>query len=220
MHMSDPIPILLESDFFRTLSPAHRRQVAEICLDRPLKKREILFHEGEKGRAIYLCARGSIQLYKDSQDGQEVVIKIIRPGEIFAEVILFEQDRYPVSAVALKESLVYMLPAAQFDCLLQDAGFRRDFMANLMGKLRFLADQVQYLTAFDVEARLFRFLNTQSGGKNPFRIDLSKKDVAAAIATTPESLSRLLLRLKKEKKLIWEGKSISILNGDRRDSRQ
>lgn len=211
MDMSDPTLILLESDLFKSLCPAHRKQVAGICLDRPLKKREILFHEGDRGHAIFLCGRGSVQLYKPSPDGQEVVIKVVKPGELFAEVILFERDRYPVSAVALEDSLVYLLPIHQFDCLLQDFEFRRDFMANLMGKLRYLAEQVQFLTAFDVEARLFRFLNEQSNGKKSFKLNLSKKDVAAAIGSTPETLSRLLLRLKKEKRLIWEAKTITIL---------
>lgn len=208
--MSDPIPVLLESDLFRTLSPLHRKQVAEICLDRPLKKRDILFHEGDKGRAVYLCARGTVQLYKTSEDGQIVVIKVVRRGELFAEVVLFEQDTYPVSASALEDSLVYMMPAAQFDCLLQDSDFRKDFLANLMGKLRYLAKQVQNLTVMDTEARLFRFLEDQSRGRNPFRLNLSKKDVAAAVGSTPETLSRLLVRLKKEEKLLWEGKTIRI----------
>lgn len=200
----------MESDFFKSLNAAHREQVAAICLDRPLKKREILFHEGDKGKAIFLCARGSIQLHKTSPDGQEVVIKVVQPGELFAEAILFERDRYPVSAVALEESLVYMLPTAQFDCLLQNLDFRRDFMANLMGKLRYLAEQVQYLTAFDAEARLLSFLKEQSGGRQTFRLNLSKKDVAAAIGATPETLSRLILRLKNEGKLVWEGKTLTI----------
>ena len=142
------------------------------------------------------------------------MIKVIGPGELFAEAILFEQDTYPVSAVALEASLVYMLPKMQFDCLLQEPEFRNDFMTSLMNKLRYLTEQVQYLTAYDVEARLFRFLRNHYPGKRTFKIRLSKKDVAAAIATTPETLSRLLLRLKKEGKLLWEGKQIEMFTSN------
>ena len=42
-----------------------------------------------------------MQLFKTSADGKEVVIKLVRAGEIFGEVVLFEQDRFPVSACAL-----------------------------------------------------------------------------------------------------------------------
>ncbi len=209
--MTDLTWLINESDFFRSLSPEHRKQLAEICLPRALVKREFLFMEGDRGMALYLCARGSVQLHKQSPEGQEVVIKVVRPGDLFAEVILFEKDKYPVSAVALEDSLVYAIPKPQFDCLLEQPDFRNDFMANIMSKLRYLAEQVQVLTAFDAEARLFRFLDEHAGGKKSFSLSLSKKDVAAAIATTPETLSRLILRLKKENKLSWEGKHVEIL---------
>ncbi|MBN1781854.1 Crp/Fnr family transcriptional regulator [bacterium] len=208
--MMEIFSLIGQSDFFRSLNEAHRKQLAAICLSRTLKKREILFLEGDRGSALYLCARGAVQLYKQAQDGQEIVIKVVRPGELFAEAILFEKDRYPVSAVALENSLVYMLPRMQFDCLLEDRDFRRDFMANIMGKLRYLTEQVQALTAFDVETRLFRFLDNQYEGKKTFKITLSKKDVAAAIGTTPETLSRLLLRLKEEGKMEWKAKEVRI----------
>ena len=70
------------------------------------------------------------------------------------------------------------------------------------------AEQVQSLTSTDVETRLLRFLKEQYGSRKEIRINLSKKDVAAAIGTTPETLSRLLLRLKKEGILIWEGRMV------------
>ena len=84
----------------------------------------------------------------------------------------------------------------------------KDFFSNLMAKMRYLAEQVQYLTSYDVETRFFRFLKERSGNEEEIRINLSKKDVAAAVGTTPETLSRLLSRLKDEKKLIWEGNKI------------
>ena len=180
----------------------------DICLSRPLKKNELLFIEGEKGHSLFLCARGSSRLFKTNAEGQEVVIKIVKPGDLFGEVILFEKDRYPVSALALETSLVYMLPRAQFHCLLTDEDFRSDFISILMGKMRYLAEQVQSLTSTDVETRLLRFLKEQYGSRKEIRINLSKKDVAAAIGTTPETLSRLLLRLKKEGILIWEGRMV------------
>lgn len=199
---------LSQSEMFASLSPEHKKQVASICLPKKVKKRELLFSEGERAHGLYFCAQGSVQLFKTSEEGQEVVIKVVKPGELFAEVILFERDTYPVSAVALENCLLYILPRIQFECLLEDSDFRHDFVANLMAKMRYLTRQLQSLTTDDVESRLIRFLKTQYGDAERIHVPISKKDVAAAIGSTPETLSRLLQKLKNEGRVVWEGKTV------------
>jgi CRP/FNR family transcriptional regulator len=51
----------------------------------------MLFLEGETGSTKYLMAQGAVQLFKMSTEGKEVVIKLLRPGEIFGEVVLFQR---------------------------------------------------------------------------------------------------------------------------------
>lgn len=202
--------ILKKSDYFSNLSHHNQEQLSGICLPKSLRKKEILFLEGDRGYALYLCSQGSIQLYKTSEDGHDVVIKIVRPGELFAEVILFEQERYPVSGMALEESQVLIISKAQFTCLLESPEFRNEFISILMGKMRYLAEKLQYITHHDVEERLRRFLREQYGEREEIVSSLSKKSVAASIGTTPETLSRLLLRLKKDGKMEWDKKRIEI----------
>ncbi len=206
----DKETILATTSLFEDISSQNRRVLAEICIPKNVKKKEVLFVERDKGYSLYILVKGNIQLYKTAPDGHEVVIKVVKPGEIFAEVILFEESRYPVSAVALKESLVFLIPKHQLYCLLESESFRNEFIGNLMKKMRYLADQIQYLTHHDVEDRFFLFLKDQFGEKERIRLTLSKKDVASAIGTTPETFSRLIQRLKSEGKLAWEGSEIRI----------
>lgn len=205
--------LLLISDFFKDISSRNRAAVAAICIPKSTQKGEVLFTEGQKGHSVFLLASGNVQLSKFTPDGREAVIKILKPGEIFGEVILFEKENYPVNATSLREGLVYLLPRRQFSCLLEEEGFRNDFVAMLMRKQRYLAEQILYLTAFDVEERFYRFLRDHYGEKDEYHILLSKKDVAAAIGTIPETFSRLLLRLKKDAGLRWEGDILEFKKG-------
>lgn len=204
------IEILNRTALFGNISPANLSALADICLTKTVEKREVLFFEGDKGYSLYLLVSGNVQLYKTTPEGKDVVIKVIKPGEIFAEVILFEENVYPVSAMALKKSLVYMIPKHQFHCLLENERFRNEFIGILLKKLRYLANQIWYLTSRDVEDRFLMFLEEHHGRKETVRCSLSKKAVAAAIGTTPETLSRLLGRLQEENKLSWEGSKITI----------
>lgn len=194
---------------FDTISAASKQALAGICAANTLKKKELLFLEGDEGVSLFILLRGSIQLYKVTPEGKEVVIKIVKPGEMFAEVVLFKESTYPVNAIALQDSTLLAISRRGFVTLLSNDAFRDDFIANLLQRMRFLVDQIQYLTNHDVEERLNLFLRDQFGDSSTITITLSKKEVAGAIATTPETLSRLLHRLKQESKLLWEGTQIT-----------
>ncbi|HUI90721.1 MAG TPA: Crp/Fnr family transcriptional regulator [Chitinivibrionales bacterium] len=194
------ISLLLDySDFFKGISKKSKETLAAVCIPKTLQKNETLFSEGDTGHNMYLLSTGNIRVFKSGPGGRESVIKIIRPGEIFAEVILFEEDEYPASAAAVKKSLVYLIPKRQFSILLSDQSFRNDFIAILMKKQRYLAGRIHYLTSCDVEERFVRFLEEQYGRKQEYRILIPKKDIAQAIGTTSETFSRLMKRMQKDR---------------------
>jgi len=205
-----------QSNFFKGLSSTHCQELALIVGVKCLKKRDYLFHEGECGNQMFLLISGNIQLHKNTEDGREVVIRIVKSGEVFAEAILFEQERYPVSARAIVSSEVLFFPRKRIHQLLNQEDFRNGFIAMLIARQRYLTERIQELTTRDVEERFFNFLQSQYGSKTSFYIPFSKKDVAAAIGTTPESLSRLIFRLNQENVLKWEDHKIQMLQGQRR----
>jgi CRP-like cAMP-binding protein len=200
-----------QSPFFKGLSEENRNELAVIGKVKEVKKRDYLFHEGDKGGSMFLLASGNIQLHKNTEDGREVVIRMIKPGDVFAEVVLFEKERYPVSARAVTQADVLIFPREGIHRLLAEEGFRNDFIAMLMAKQRYLTERIQELTTKDVEHRFFTFLRSQYGEQEIIKTPLSKKDIAAAIGTTPESLSRLILRLHDDQIIDWQGKEIRIL---------
>jgi CRP/FNR family transcriptional regulator len=206
------LSLLKQAPLFQGLTPAHRSAVADLCVRRELAKREPLFQEGTPGRTAYVLASGSIQLVKTTEEGRDIVIKTVAPRDVFAEVVLFERDTYPVTAVALNPTVVYALDRQDLAALLDDRDFRNDFLHHLTERLRYLTERIVYLTACDVEQRLMRFLVEHYGPTDTYTLTISKKDLASAIGATPETLSRLLQRLKKDGRLAWEGKTLRILD--------
>jgi CRP/FNR family transcriptional regulator len=208
----DMLRMLDFTELFGGLSDSSKKMLAEIAIPKNLNKGETLFSEGDQGFALYILGSGSIQLSKSGSDDKMIVVKIVQPGEVFAEVILFEKNCYPVSAVALKSGIVFILPKQQFYCLLENTSFRNDFIVLLMHKQRYLTERLMQVQSHEVDERFFLFLKNNYGQKDKITPGISKKDIAAAIGTTPETLSRLLFRLKQENFLQWEGKEMVISN--------
>lgn len=205
--------ILDQVHFFEGISPSSKNSLSKFCMPVERRKQAMLFREGEPGEAMYLLVRGRISLLKLSSEGRETVIKVIKPGEVFAEVILFEKRFYPVTAVALTEILVFKLLRRDLLDLLRQEDFRNDFIAMLLRKQRYLADKIQQLTSQDVEQRLRAFLLEQYGERHEIRAEINKKQLAAAIGATPETLSRLLQDLKRRRFLTWKQGIITVAPG-------
>jgi len=191
-------------------SPVSLARMTDGQRTRTLAKGEILFLEHQHGTSVYALESGSMRLFRTDAEGREAVIHLVRAGELFAEAILFETDRYPVSAQAREDSVVHEIAPSHIHGLLAEEAFRRDFLTTIMRKVRFLGRQVYVLSSCDVRERLLRFLAERYGRRNRYRIELSKKEVAAAIATTPETLSRVLGRLEEDGSLSWDGPRLTL----------
>ncbi len=201
--------LLDRATFFQALTPAGRAALAEIAILRTVPPQTVLFMEGDPGHSMYLLVEGRVQLHKTTPEGREVVLKVLKPGEVFAVVVLFESEAFPATATALTASRVLMFPTRAIHQRLDDAAFRRDFLAGLMRQQRYLTERIVTLTTDDVAARLLAFLEDERAGRAVFTLGMSKKDIAAAIGTTPETLSRLIRRLQAAGRFQWQGRTVT-----------
>jgi CRP/FNR family transcriptional regulator len=207
------IETLMKSALFRDLGEKSLARLSEGSRRLEVARGEHLFFEGDEGRDLFVLAEGGVRLYKLSADGQETTVKLINPIEAFAEFVPFSGGGYPVSAIAVKYSVVYAFSGSTFQALLDEGGFRREFISTLIGRLRYLTHRIHYLTAYDVEQRFFRFLYEQCGPVEKCRVEMPKKEIAATIGTIPETLSRLILRLRDRGDIEWKGSTITLREG-------
>jgi CRP-like cAMP-binding protein len=199
-----------QTELFKGMSEDALESLAAKGKQRRFEQGDTLFVEGTKGSEFFLLMEGDVRLYKTSPEGQEIVLRIIRPGEIFAEVVIFEDTTYPASAAALSAGSIFAIGRASFAELLDDTRFRNEFITMLMKKQRYLTERILYLTTYAVEERFFRFLLEHYGTGGVYRVDMAKKDIASAIGTIPETLSRLINRLKGLGVLLWEGNTLTV----------
>ncbi len=204
---------LKKFDIFSNLNDAELNDLGVHGIMRTLEPRELLFSQGMEGTHFYILISGTMRIFKTSYDGNETTIKIINPGEIFGEVILFSNQAFPASAMAISDCEVFAIHRDSFFKMLDGPDARNRFIASLLGKLRYLSDRVHLLTSYDVEERFFRFLLDNYGKRYEYDITIPKKELASAIGTIPETFSRLILRLAKLGIISWEGQRLTVKKG-------
>lgn len=176
-------------------------------------KREHLFFEGDKGEHFYFLISGKVKLYKITSAGKDVVVKIVNPGEIFAEITIID-NKYPVNAVALEKSTVLKINGKSFlNFLAKDTDLNKKFMFMLLQRIKTLLSRLEIIGTESVEERVLHYIKELAMKKgNEFTLPISKGELASLLFTSPETISRTFAKLRDKGILEMDGKKIIVKN--------
>ncbi len=174
-----------------------------------------LFRQGDPGRWFYVLREGHIALYRQSAEGRESIFAIVGPDEVFGEELLFlENASHDLNARAVGDCTLLCIDRKHFRSFLESSpslGFR--LMSTLYRRQRLLFDHIERLTLQDATQRLMAYLLDQvstEGGPQRLELALPKNTLAAHLAIQPETLSRILARLKQCDYLHEEGDALVV----------
>jgi CRP/FNR family transcriptional regulator, dissimilatory nitrate respiration regulator len=212
----DITKIIASIPLFEGLSPQQYENLAVIAAPRTFRRGQIFFSEGDEGGGFYIIVSGRVKIFKLSFEGKEQILHIMERQEPFGEVAVFAGDRYPASAQALVETEVLFFPRNEFvELICRNPSLALNMLAFLSRRLRKLSALVEDLSLKEVPGRLAAYLLYlhQLNGKAPvIELDISKNHMAGLLGTIPETLSRILKRMSKEKLIKAYAHSINILD--------
>jgi CRP-like cAMP-binding protein len=209
---------LQENHLFRALDRAQMQQLQPHIATKSLKQGGHLFEEGATADAFYLLRKGQIKLYRLAPNGQEKVIEIVRPGQSFAEALMFlDVPAYPLNAQALTDVELFVIKNKGFLQLLAgsvETCFQ--VMADISVRLKGLLNEIDALALQNASLRLVNFLLYLVQEQEPcdgcveITLPAAKNIVAARLSIQPETLSRILANLGKSGLISVEGLNITV----------
>jgi CRP/FNR family transcriptional regulator len=206
----DKEQLLSRTELFRDLPSPILSAVAAKGKAVSFPRNSIIFNDGDDGTSFFAVGTGFVRLVKFSPDGKEIMVRLVKPNEIFAEVILFENTAYPVTAIAGDDTELFSLHKKAFQELMSEESFRTGFFSMLLKRMLYLAERIVYVSAYDVEERFFRFLIERYGKHERYTVTMPKKEIASAMGTVPETFSRLMMRLRQRGIITWEGEILTV----------
>ncbi len=177
------------------------------------KKKELIFLENQQGRHVYFLVSGSIKLFKTNEEGKEAVIHFVEPGEFFAEILLFLHNRYPVSAMAIKDSVLLAIDAQRmFELIEKNPSFAMRLIGVFAQRLNYMANIIKNLSIMDARTKFLNYLKSlRSTESNVVELNIPKQEIALLLGIAPETFSRVLKQLSNDGYIEMEGKKIRIL---------
>lgn len=192
--------LLARVRLFQQLPPATLKELAGHFRPRQVERDEFVFLEGEPAEALNLLATGRIKVVRETEDGREVILRLIGPGEIFGAAGGWGEPVYPASAVAQERGVVLQLPAHEFPALIAaHPDLAMAVIRELGHRLREAEARIRELQTERVERRIARVLvrlANKSGVRTAqgieVQVPLSRQDLAEMAGTTLSTASRTL----------------------------
>lgn len=219
--MDAPIdPVLRKLPLFAALDAATVARIAAGSRRLHLSAGESILREGEPCRGFFAVVSGGAKVFRLAPDGREQVLQRVRAGQTFAEAAVLSMKRYPANAVATESPTELVeIGAETFLKLFEgDQRVAKAMVASLSTWLLRLVGRVEELTVLSAGARLARYLldlpSTTTEDGAVVELPLAKKDLAASLGITPETLSRLLRKWQDLDIVRGDGASIVVLDSD------
>lgn len=174
----------------------------------------VLFRPGDAVQGYVIVLSGRIGVYLVGPNGREILLYDVTPGSscIQSTLGLLGGEDYSAEAVVEAEARVVLLPRAAFLELLDcDPSFRKLVFSAFAQRMQSTMHILERVAFQPVDARLAEFLLSRAEAGE---IQATQQDIASAIGSAREVVSRRLDAMKRRGWLAHERGRVTILNAD------
>jgi CRP/FNR family cyclic AMP-dependent transcriptional regulator len=212
------IRLLKRVPLFSQLDDDDLEKIRNLCVTQHYVKDQIILIEEEAGNTLFLIQKGRVKVSRISDDGREVILSILEPGDFFGELSLIDGKARSASVTAIEDSEVLMLRRGDFLGLLSDyPQISISLMKELAGRIRKSDTQIKSLSLQDAMGRVASsliMLAEDHGRMRKNEVVIPKiplqQDLANMAGTSRETISRVFRLLEAEQLIQRSGRRITI----------
>lgn len=173
------------------LRPAHIFRVRQ---GRPV------FRQGDIARNFYLLVEGRLKVVQVTEEGHQIVVRIVNPGELFGIAKALRRPDYPGTATAVVGSIALAWSSSLWEEMTaRHPTLTMTALHMVAHHMQELHSRIREFSTEDVESRIAHALvrlATQAGRRTTDGIlidfPITRQDIAEMIGTTVPTVSRIL----------------------------
>jgi CRP-like cAMP-binding protein len=153
--------------------------------------------KGDSGQSMMAVLKGRVSIRLSSAHGRQVVLSVLRSGDLFGEIALIDGKERSADVIALTRCEILIIPRRSLWRLLET---RHDLCVDLMlllcDRLRHTNQQVEDLAFLDLPSRmakvLLQQLEIEEGEHDKFVVRISQRTLGELARGSRESVNKCL----------------------------
>ncbi|MBU1314776.1 Crp/Fnr family transcriptional regulator [Pseudorhizobium marinum] len=200
--------LVRELALFEKMSDESLDKILTHSLSRRVPPGEAVFEQGAAATHFFLLLHGRLKVTQVTADGQQIIVRVVHPGDLFGFARALQRSDYPGTAIAAVDSVALSWPTQMWpDFIDHHPRLAVSAMQTIGQRLEEAHTRIREMSTEEVERRVAHAvlrLAKQAGRAeaNGIRIDfpITRQDIAEMTGTTLHTVSRILSA--------WEGRGI------------
>jgi CRP/FNR family transcriptional regulator, cyclic AMP receptor protein len=211
--------ILGQHFMFSYLPPSNIEHLSQLATTRTYEAGQPIFLKGDPGNALMAVIKGRVRICSYSADEGEVVLNVMRPGEVFGEIALIDGGERTASAFALELTELLVLSRHDFLTFLnRDPDACLKLLQLMCQRLRWTTEHLEDVNFLDLRCRLAKRLlyltahHGEQSGNEKRGVRISQQLLANMIGTSREAVNKQLGAWKEERVIATRRGRVTVLD--------
>lgn len=170
---------------------------------------EVIMYPGNKIIYVPIVTKGSIRVLRENDDGKEVFLYHIYPGQTCAMSLncCRASQTSMIKAVTEDDTEVYMIPAELVDEWFKFREWKEFVNNTYSNRFAELMNVIDLIAFSNMDAQLLHYLQKRAQALNTKALNITHQQIADELHTHREAISRLL-RQMEQKNMVKLGRNV------------
>ena len=211
--MSNVAEFLGTVPLFTGVPQEELEQFGLLTREKVYPKGSVILFENDPGDALFVVRSGRVKVVLVGEDGREVILGVLGPGEHFGELSLIDDQPRSAHVIAMDDATLLVLRREDFRKRVEaNPAVAWALLAELSRRLRRADGKIGGLVLLDVPGRIARLLldfADESGGE---RIEkpITHQTIAQMIGASRETVSRAMREFQDNGWIAVERRTIAL----------
>ena len=206
--------VLRNVPLFSGLEENELERLSRVAVRKRAGRGEQVVRSGESADALLILLTGRAKVTNFDEEGREIILAWLGPGEFFGEMGLIDGSERSASVIAVENCELLTIGKQEFQrCVQENFQVAQKLMQILVRRLREADRNIESLALLDVYGRVARLLldlSEEEDGKRLVKKKISKQDMARMIGASREMVSKVMRDLEIGGYIVTNGDQITI----------
>ena len=216
----DKRQLLAQSALFSQLEPMELDRLVQFARLKKVDAKDVVFYQGDPGNQMFAVVSGRIRISIVSEEGKEIILGTLGPGDVFGEIALFDGKSRTATATATEASEFLVIERKDLIPFLEKhPQVAIKLLGALSARLRMTDELIEDTLFLNLTSRLAKkllALARVNGQQTPqgvrINLKLSQQELGNLVGTTRESVNKQLRAWQEEGLISMDRGYITILD--------